>query len=79
MQADITQQHMAQEQITRLAYYDPLTGLPNRQLLMERLRHSLVAPHRYTHANSMLFIDLDNFKDLNDSKHLISTVIDFRC
>lgn len=68
MLSDITQQRMDQEQITRLAYFDALTGLPNRQLLMDRMRHSLAALRRSTHASALLFIDLDNFKDLNDTR-----------
>ncbi len=67
-QTDITQRHQAQEQITRLAYYDSLTGLPNRRLLMDRMRQCLSTHRGATHAGALLFIDLDNFKDLNDTR-----------
>jgi diguanylate cyclase (GGDEF)-like protein/PAS domain S-box-containing protein len=67
-QTDVTEQHAAQHEITRLAYFDPLTGLPNRSLLLERMRHSLTVQRRSAHASALLFIDLDNFKDLNDTR-----------
>lgn len=67
-QTDITQRRQAQEQITRLAYYDSLTGLPNRRLLMDRMRHCLSTHRRARHAGALLFIDLDNFKDFNDTR-----------
>jgi diguanylate cyclase (GGDEF)-like protein/hemerythrin-like metal-binding protein/PAS domain S-box-containing protein len=64
---DITQRKMAAEEIERLAYYDPLTGLPNRQLLQDRLKLALASSHRSGRKGSLLFIDLDNFKTLNDT------------
>ncbi|MGZ8289873.1 MAG: EAL domain-containing protein [Telluria sp.] len=67
-QADITQQKTAQEEIMQLAYYDPLTGLPNRRLLLERLHHSISVHNRSKQAVALLFLDLDNFKDLNDTR-----------
>lgn len=67
-QTDITDQRAAQEKIAQLAYYDQLTGLPNRPLLIDRLRQSLAAQRRFAHASALLFIDLDNFKDLNDTR-----------
>ncbi|WP_229459332.1 EAL domain-containing protein [Massilia cavernae] len=67
-QADITQQKMAQEEIMQLAYYDPLTSLPNRRLLLERLQHSISMHNRSKQAVALLFLDLDNFKDLNDTR-----------
>ncbi len=57
----------AEEQIRDLAFYDPLTHLPNRRLLMERLRQSLVASSRTNRKRALLFVDLDNFKTLNDT------------
>lgn len=52
----------------RLAYYDSLTGLPNRRLLLDRLQHYLAGRSRTFKAGALLFIDLDNFKDLNDTR-----------
>ena len=65
--ADITQQKIAQGEIARLANYDPLTNLPNRRLLMERLQHWLAGNRRRKGSAALLFLDLDNFKDLNDT------------
>ncbi|HEU4851567.1 MAG TPA: EAL domain-containing protein [Telluria sp.] len=65
--ADITEQKMAQGEIARLANYDPLTNLPNRRLLMERLQHWLAGQRRGKGTAALLFLDLDNFKDLNDT------------
>ncbi|MFC7517340.1 EAL domain-containing protein [Herbaspirillum sp. GCM10030257] len=64
---DITDRKAAQREIHKLAFYDPLTGLPNRQLLLDRLEHELVANSRRGSAGAVMFIDLDNFKALNDT------------
>ncbi len=64
---DITQRKEAEEQIQFLAFYDPLTHLPNRRLLAERLDKALLAGHRRRSYSAVLFIDLDNFKTLNDT------------
>ena len=64
---DITEHKRNLEQIHRLAFYDPLTGLPNRRLLQERLQHALAQHQRGHLVGAMLFIDLDNFKNLNDT------------
>ena len=56
-----------EEEIRSLAFYDPLTHLPNRRLLLERLRHAMIASGRSERAGALLFIDLDNFKTLNDT------------
>lgn len=56
-----------EEQVLRLAYYDELTNLPNRRLLMERLSKVLAANARSGRYAALLFIDLDNFKSINDT------------
>jgi diguanylate cyclase (GGDEF)-like protein/PAS domain S-box-containing protein len=64
---DITARKAAEEQIQRLAFFDPLTNLPNRRLLMDRLEQAMAACTRHQRLGALLFIDLDNFKTLNDS------------
>ncbi|MGE4501705.1 MAG: EAL domain-containing protein [Thiomicrospira sp.] len=65
---DITQRKEDEEQIRRLAFYDPLTALPNRRLLLERVEHAMATSSRTRRHGAVLFIDLDNFKTLNDTK-----------
>jgi diguanylate cyclase (GGDEF)-like protein/PAS domain S-box-containing protein len=65
---NITARKRAEEKITRLAFFDVLTGLPNRRLLTDRLQQALAVSARDRSAGALLFIDLDNFKDLNDSQ-----------
>jgi diguanylate cyclase (GGDEF)-like protein len=57
----------AEEEIRQLAFYDPLTRLPNRRLLMDRLKHAWLYSARNSRHGALLFIDLDNFKSLNDT------------
>ncbi len=57
----------AEEEIQNLAFFDPLTGLPNRRLLLDRLSHALASCVRTGREGALLFIDLDNFKTLNDT------------
>ena len=64
---DISERRAAEEQIEFLAYHDALTGLPNRRLLLDRLCQALAASTRSGHCGALLFIDLDNFKTLNDT------------
>lgn len=64
---DITERKMVEEQIDNLAYYDPLTGLPNRTLLIDRLVQAIALSARSKQFCALLFIDLDNFKTLNDT------------
>ncbi|MES2072108.1 MAG: EAL domain-containing protein [Pseudomonadota bacterium] len=64
---DITQRKAAEEEIRNLALYDFLTRLPNRRCLMDRLQQALSASARSGRQGALLFIDLDNFKDLNDT------------
>ena len=66
--SDITMRKQAEEQIHQLAFYDALTKLPNRRLLVDRLRHAMTAGVRKLDHGALLFIDLDNFKVLNDTK-----------
>ncbi len=64
---DITQRKAAEDEIKHLAFYDPLTRLPNRRLLLDRLHQALVANARSQHQGALIFIDLDHFKTLNDT------------
>ncbi|MDP2143979.1 MAG: PAS domain S-box protein [Gallionella sp.] len=64
---DITERKQAEEEIRNLAFYDALTALPNRRLLLERLRASQAASSRRRNYGALLFIDMDKFKVLNDS------------
>lgn len=64
---DITEHKRNLEQIHQLAFYDSLTGLPNRRLLQDRLQHALAYHARTGQQGALLFIDLDNFKTLNDT------------
>lgn len=65
--SDITLHKQAQDRIELLAFSDPLTELPNRRLLMDRLHHALAASARHGRCGAVLLIDLDNFKTLNDT------------
>ncbi|MFN3376697.1 MAG: EAL domain-containing protein [Burkholderiaceae bacterium] len=64
---DIRHRKAIEREIQRLAFYDPLTGLPNRVLLMERMHQALASAQRHRRGGALLFIDLDNFKTLNDT------------
>jgi len=64
---DITQRKIAEDEIKHLAFYDPLTELPNRRLLLDRLHQAILASDRNQRYGALLFIDLDNFKTLNDT------------
>ena len=63
---DITSQKAAQEQIQTLAFFDRLTALPNRRLLLDRLQQALAGVGRQQRQGALLLVDLDNFKDIND-------------
>ncbi|WP_300113865.1 EAL domain-containing protein [Rhodoferax sp.] len=65
--SDISERKAAESQIRNLAFYDPLTNLPNRRLLMDRLELAMIAGERRQHVNALFFIDLDNFKAINDT------------
>jgi len=65
---DITQRKAAEAEIESLAFYDPLTQLPNRRLLVDRLQQALAICARNQKRGAVLFIDLDDFKTLNDTQ-----------
>jgi len=65
--SDVTARKAADEQIMNLAFYDPLTHLPNRRLLMHRLAVALPASLGHQRKGALLFIDLDGFKTINDT------------
>jgi diguanylate cyclase (GGDEF)-like protein/PAS domain S-box-containing protein len=64
---DLTRHKEAEASIQRLAHFDALTGLPNRSLLAERVRHDLARAHRAREPLALMFLDLDRFKNVNDS------------
>ncbi|MGE4356338.1 MAG: EAL domain-containing protein, partial [Halothiobacillus sp.] len=64
---DITDRKDAESRIEYLAFYDPLTGLPNRALFMDRLRHELTSADRLGQRLALLFLDLNRFKVINDT------------
>jgi len=64
---DITARKIAEERVQYLAYYDGLTGLPNRTLLQDRLAKTLAGARRQKDKVALLFVDLDGFKNINDS------------
>jgi diguanylate cyclase (GGDEF)-like protein/PAS domain S-box-containing protein len=65
---DITERKQAEEKIHNLAFYDPLCQLPNRRLLFDRLHQAVTTSARNKSCAGLLFIDLDNFKILNDTR-----------
>ncbi|MBI5461469.1 MAG: EAL domain-containing protein [Gammaproteobacteria bacterium] len=64
---DISERIMFEEKLTHLAYYDPLTGLPNRRLFHDRLGQALSRAERHEKLVAVLFLDLDRFKNINDT------------
>jgi diguanylate cyclase (GGDEF)-like protein/PAS domain S-box-containing protein len=64
---DITQRRQQEDEIQRLAFYDPLTQLPNRRLLLDRLKQALSTSARSGQRGALMFLDLDHFKLLNDT------------
>ena len=65
--SDISGIKRSEARLEHLAHHDPLTGLPNRMLLLDRLGHSIERARRHQHALAVCFLDLDNFKHVNDS------------
>ena len=64
---DISERKQAEERIHQLAFYDALTGLANRRLLMDHLQHALAASARHGSRGALIFVDLDHFKTINDT------------
>ncbi len=65
--SDVTEARLHEAQMTRLAHFDTLTGLPNRALMQDRLAQAVHHAHRVRHALALLFLDLDRFKTINDT------------
>lgn len=66
--SDISANKKTEAEINRLAYYDPLTQLPNRRLMMDRLCQAMAASQRNDSYGALLFIDMDNFKEINETQ-----------
>lgn len=73
---DVTERKKAEADVKRLVFFDPLTGLPNRRLLIDRLKEAMEAAQRTGTINAVLFIDLDHFKYINDARgHLVGDAV----
>lgn len=64
--SDITERKVLEEQVHQMAFHDPLTKLPNRRLLSDRLNQAMASSKRSGYYSALVFLDLDNFKSLND-------------
>jgi len=64
---DITERKQLENEIRKLAFYDTLTDLPNRRLLLDRLEHALSQAKRFRRSMGIMFLDLDRFKEVNDT------------
>ena len=67
LQEEITERQQAEERVRHMAHHDALTGLPNRNLLEDRLNQALAQAQRSRHRVAVMFLDLDRFKSINDS------------
>ncbi|EKD96947.1 MAG: diguanylate cyclase with PAS/PAC sensor, partial [uncultured bacterium] len=65
---DISQNKQSEQKILQLAFYDSLTKLPNRRLLLDRLQHAMAASERNGRYGALMFLDLDHFKVVNDTQ-----------
>ncbi len=65
--SDISERKAAEQEIHQLAFYDPLTGLANRRLFMDRMGTAIKELHRYQRCGALLLVDIDNFKQINDT------------
>jgi diguanylate cyclase (GGDEF)-like protein/PAS domain S-box-containing protein len=73
---DVTERKLAEERLKHLAHYDVLTGLPNRALFYDRLKHTLAQAKRHAWTIAVMFIDVDRFKNINDTLgHAIGDVL----
>lgn len=71
---DVTEQRQLEHELTQRAFHDSLTGLPNRMLLLERIERALLRGRRESTLTCVLYIDLDDFKIVNDSMgHAVGT------
>jgi len=68
IRTDITGRKLADQKIHQMAFYDALTGLPNRRLLQDRLSQAIAVSERNERYGALMFLDMDNFKALNDTK-----------
>jgi diguanylate cyclase (GGDEF)-like protein/PAS domain S-box-containing protein len=73
---DVTTRKEMEAQVFQLAFYDPLTKLPNRRLLIDRLHQTMASSKRTGHCSALMFLDLDNFKPLNDTHgHVVGDLL----
>jgi diguanylate cyclase (GGDEF)-like protein len=73
---DITERKTLQTQVQELAFYDPLTKLPNRRLLVDRVAQAITSSRRSGNSGALLVVDLDNFKPLNDAHgHMVGDLL----